>query len=76
MTVSRGRLLISTPERVHSRLGALEYVDGFPSRATSELVYDHLDYMQALNVLLNGFAGTSTCRQIGSISEGRQVLSK
>jgi hypothetical protein len=51
---------ISTPERVDSRLGALEYVDGFPSRATSELVYDHLDFVHALNVFLNGFAGAST----------------
>jgi len=30
-----------------------------PSPATSELVYDHLDYMHALNVFLNG-AGAST----------------
>ena len=51
---------ISTPDRVDSRLGALEYVDGFPSSKTSELVYDHLDFVHALNVFLNGFAGAST----------------
>src|SRR5687767_4422995 len=51
---------IGTPERVDSRLGSLEYVDGFPSRETSELVYDHLDFVHALNVFLNGFAGAST----------------
>jgi hypothetical protein len=61
MTVSGEALRsISTPERVDSRLGALDYVDGFPSRATSELVSDHLDYVHALNVFLNGFAGAST----------------
>jgi hypothetical protein len=30
-----------------------------PSPATSELVYDHLDYVHALNVFRNG-AGAST----------------
>jgi hypothetical protein len=51
---------IGTPEQVDSRLGALEYVDGVPSRATSELVSDHLDFHHALNVFLNGFPGAST----------------
>jgi hypothetical protein len=37
-----------------------EFVDGFPNRETSELVYDHLDFVHALNVFLNGFAGAST----------------
>ena len=27
---------ISTPDRVESRLGRMDYVDGFPSRTTSE----------------------------------------
>jgi hypothetical protein len=51
---------ISTPDRVDSRLGPLDYEDGFPSSATSELVYDHLDFVHAVNVFLNGFAGAST----------------
>ena len=61
MTVSSKTLhSISTPERVDSRLGTLESADGVPSRATSELVYDHLDFTHALNVFLNGYAGAST----------------
>jgi hypothetical protein len=61
MTVSVEALdAISTPDRVESRLGPLDFVDGFPSRATSELVYGHLDFTHALNVFLNGFAGAST----------------
>jgi hypothetical protein len=51
---------ISTPEHVDSRLGRLDFVDGFPSSETSELVYDHLDYVHALNVFLNCYAGAST----------------
>ena len=53
---------ISSPDRVDSRLGTLDFVDGFPSSETSELVYDHLDFVHALNVFLNGFAGASTRR--------------
>ena len=41
---------ISTPDRLESRLGALEFVDGVPSGETGESVYDHLDFMHALNV--------------------------
>ena len=52
---------ISTPDRLESRLGHLEFVDGVPSRETVETVYDHLDFVHALNVFLNGFAGASTC---------------
>jgi hypothetical protein len=52
--------LISTPDRVDSRLGTLDFVDGFPSRDTSERMYDHLDFVHALNVFLNGYAGAST----------------
>jgi hypothetical protein len=51
---------ISTPERVESRLGTLEFVDGFPSPETAGVVSDHLDFVHALNVFLNGFAGAST----------------
>ena len=61
MTVSGATLSsISTPERLDSRLGTLEFVDGVPSGETAELVYDHLDFVHALNVYLDGFAGAST----------------
>ena len=61
MTVSSETLRsISTPERLDSRLGTLEFVDGVPSGETAELVYDHLDFVHALNVYLDGFAGAST----------------
>jgi hypothetical protein len=51
---------LSTPEQLETRLGTLDFVDGFPSPGTSELVYDHLDFVHALNVFLNGFQGAST----------------
>ena len=61
MTVSsETRRAISTPDQVASPLGTLEFVDGVPSSDTVEKVYDHLDFVHALNVFLNGYAGAST----------------
>ena len=61
MTVSSETLRsISTPDQLQTQLGTLGFVNGFPSSETSELVYDHLDYVHALNVFLNRYAGAST----------------
>ena len=51
---------ISTPERLDTRLGPLEFIDGVPSPQTSEIVYDHLDFVHALSVFVNAYAGAST----------------
>ena len=51
---------ISTPDRLETRLGTLDFVDGVPSGEAVETLYDHLDFVQALNVFLNGYAGAST----------------
>ena len=61
MTVSGATLSsISTPERLDSRLGTLDFVDGVPSVEAAELVYEQLDFVHALNAYLDGFAGAST----------------
>jgi len=51
---------VATPDRLETRLGTLELVDGVPTRETTETVYDHLDFTHALNAYLNGFPGAST----------------
>jgi hypothetical protein len=61
MTVSSETLgSIATPQQLDSRLGTLDFVDGFPSPETTERVYDNLDFVHALNAYLNGFPGAST----------------
>ena len=50
---------ISTPDRVESRLGTLEFRDGAPSKATAELLYDHLDFMHGVDAFINSFPGAS-----------------
>jgi hypothetical protein len=50
---------ISTPDRVESRLGTLEFRDGAPTKATAELLYDHLDFVHGMQAFINAFPGAS-----------------
>lgn len=50
---------ISTPDRVNSRLGALEFSDGAPSQATLVKVYDNLDYTHAFEAFVNTMQGVN-----------------
>jgi hypothetical protein len=50
---------ISTPDKVESRLGPLEFKDGAPSKATLEKVFDNLDFTHAFNTFVNTFQGVS-----------------
>ncbi len=49
----------STPDRVESRLGALEFTDGAPTEVTAELLYDHLDFLRATQAFLDSIPGAS-----------------
>lgn len=51
---------ISTPDRVESTLGTLEFKDGAPSQATVDKVYDQLDLMHGVEAFVNAFQGAST----------------
>ncbi len=50
---------ILTPDRVETRIGTLEFVDGFPSQATAELLFDHLDFIRGVEAFLNGVPAAS-----------------
>ena len=54
------RTVLGTPDRLDTRVGALTFTDGVPSDETAERVYDHLDFVHALNAYLDGFGGPST----------------
>lgn len=43
---------IMTPDRVDTRLGPLEFTDGFPTAETAEKLYEHLDFLRAVEVFL------------------------
>ena len=50
---------ITTPDKVETRIGTLEYKDGAPTVDTAERVRDALDFTRALNVFNNSFRGAS-----------------
>jgi hypothetical protein len=51
---------ISTPDKVETRLGTLEFNDGAPSDETVAKIYDNLDFAHAFDVFVNTFQGAST----------------
>jgi hypothetical protein len=51
---------LSTPDRVESRIGELEFTDGAPARKTVETLYEHLDFVHAVNAFLAAFPAAST----------------
>jgi hypothetical protein len=50
---------ISTPDRVDSRLGVLEFDDGAPTPVTAELLYDHLDFVHGVEAFIRAYPGAS-----------------
>lgn len=50
---------ISTPDRVESRLGVLDFKDGVPSKATAEKLYDNLDFTYAYRAFMDNLRGVS-----------------
>jgi len=62
---------IITPESVETRLGTLKFFDGFPDDATSELLYDNLDFMRGVEAFLNAMPGASIeAFRVGLASQG------
>lgn len=62
---------IITPESIETRLGTLKFNDGFPDEATSEKLYDNLDFMRGVDAFLNAMPGASAeALRIGLAREG------
>lgn len=50
---------LMTPDRVETRLGSLQFTDGFPDKATVDKLYDNLDFMRGTQAFLNTVPGAS-----------------
>jgi hypothetical protein len=50
---------ITTPDKIETRLGALEFFDGYPSHETVQLCYDNLLFMRGVEVFLNWMPAAS-----------------
>jgi hypothetical protein len=45
---------VAVPDKVETRIGTLEFFDGFPDKATTEKLYDNLDFQRAVQAYLLG----------------------
>lgn len=50
---------VTTPAKVETSLGTLEFHDGVPTADTSRRMYDYLDFSRAVDTFLNAFSGVS-----------------
>jgi len=61
---------ITTPDKVESRIGPLEFKDGAPNPATVEKIYDNLDFTHAFEAFVNTMQGVS----IAALNKGFQSI--
>jgi hypothetical protein len=50
---------ITTPDTVETRIGTLKYFDGYPDDATTQKLYDNLDFQRGVQAFLNAMPGAS-----------------
>ncbi|MDM0110558.1 DUF1254 domain-containing protein [Variovorax sp. J22R133] len=50
---------ITTPDKVETSIGTLEFRDGAPSAATAQKVRDSLDYIRGVDAFMNSISGVS-----------------
>ncbi|QKH35364.1 DUF1254 domain-containing protein [Achromobacter pestifer] len=50
---------ITTPQKVQTRIGQLEFFDGVPTPQTAAKVFDNLDFLRGVEAFLNGIPGAS-----------------
>ena len=50
---------ISTPDKVETRIGTLDFKDGMPSKDTVAKIFDNLDFTHAFEAFVNTFQGVS-----------------
>ena len=50
---------ITTPDRVETRIGSLEFFDGFPTEDTAQKCFDNLDFLRGVETFLNGCPAAS-----------------
>src|SRR5271155_6217324 len=61
---------ITTPNKVDTRIGNMEFKDGMPSKETLDKVYDNLDFTHAFEAFVNTFQGVN----MAAIREGNATI--
>jgi hypothetical protein len=50
---------LTTPDRMETQIGTLEFKDGAPSAATVQKVHDNLIFVRGVDAFMNSFSGAS-----------------
>lgn len=50
---------VASPDKIETRLGTLNFFDGFPDQATAEKLWDNLDFQRAVQAFLLGMPAVS-----------------
>lgn len=62
---------IMTPDKVETRIGTLNFVDGIPTAETTRTVYDNLDFLRGTEVFLNFIPACSIeALRLGNVERG------
>ncbi|HRY24947.1 MAG TPA: DUF1254 domain-containing protein [Geminicoccaceae bacterium] len=59
---------VASPDEVESRLGTLKFFDGFPDKATAEVVYDNLDFQRAVQAYLLALPAVNQAGNLNAIA--------
>lgn len=71
MTTPIPEAIVTADKVMTERLGELEFVDGFPTEATTQKLYDNLDYMRGVEAFMSAMPGASAeGLRIGFASQG------
>lgn len=71
---------ITTPDRVSTRIGDLEFFDGLPTPETARLAIDHLDFLRGVEAFLNGVPPASLegmrhgMAEVGAVASNQCVI--
>ena len=60
---------IAIPDKVETRFGTLNFFDGFPDKASTEKLYDNLDFQRAVQAYLLGLPAVSQLANRNAILE-------
>jgi hypothetical protein len=61
---------LTTPDRVETRIGTLEFKDGAPNKATADKLFDNLDFTFAYRAFMDNMRGVS----IQALRKGMQSI--
>jgi hypothetical protein len=70
---------ITTPDIIKSRIGTLKLFDGYPDDATTQKVYDNLDFQRGVQAFLNAMPGAAltafrpALRELGGV-DGNVII--